>query len=55
MLALLDELVDVDRAPVEPLRQRARNGRLAGGHETDQIHFVGFHATSRSSVSKKAG
>ena len=55
MLAPLDELIDVDRLPAEPLRQRARHGSFTRGHETDQIHLVGFHATSRSSVSKKLG
>ena len=55
VLALLDQLVDVDGRPVEPPGERPREGRLAGGHETDQVNLVGLHATSRSSVSKKPG
>ena len=54
-LALLDQLVDVHGLPVEAPRQRAADARLAGRHETDQIHLVGLHATSRPSVSKKPG
>ena len=66
--ALLDELVDVDGLPIEPRRERARHGRLAGRHEPDEINLVRFHtvrdpqdapgpllAMSRFSVSKKPG
>ena len=58
-LPLLDQLVDVHRLPVEPLRERTRHGRLARRHEPDEIDLVGSHAggdaTRRSSVSKKPG
>ena len=68
-LALLDALVDVHRLPVQTPRERSGHGRLAGGHESDQVHFFSFQAlrlaqsspipsrgaTSRSSVSKKPG
>ena len=47
VLALLDQLVDVDGAPVEAARQRARHRALAGAHEADEIDLVRFHATSR--------
>jgi len=55
MLARFDHFVDVRRAPVEPRRQRARDGRLAGRHEAHEIDLVRLHAISRSSVSKKSG
>jgi hypothetical protein len=43
-LARLDQLVDVDRLPIQPLRQRAADRRLAGSHEADQIYLVCFHS-----------
>ena len=63
---LLDELVDIHVPPVEASCERARNARLASGHEADEIDFVGPHtcpnapslsddATKRSSVSKNPG
>src|ERR1019366_1006165 len=55
MLALLDELVDVRRLPIEALGERARDCRLAGRHEPDEVHLVRLHAMSRSRVSKKSG
>src|SRR5438094_555131 len=45
MLALLDQLVDVGKPPVETLRERPPHAGLAGSHEADEVHFVGFHAT----------
>ncbi len=55
MLALLDLLVDIDEAPVQTPGQRATHGCLARSHKADKVHLVGFHATSRSSVSKNPG
>ena len=55
VLPLFDQLVDVDRLPVEPFGERARLGSLAGGHEANQVHLVSLHDTSRSSVRKKSG
>ena len=55
VLPFLDEIVDVDELPVEASREGARHSGLARAHETNEIHLVGFHATSRSSVSKKPG
>ena len=65
-LTLLDQFVDIHVPPVEASCQRARHTRLAGGHEADEIDFVGSHtcpnapslsddATKRSSVSKNPG
>jgi len=54
-LAPLDQLVDVRRLPIEPLRQRPRHRRFAGGHEADQIDLVCLHEARRSSVSKNMG
>ena len=42
-LARFDQLVDVLRAPAEPRRERARDGRLAGGHEAHQVDLVDRH------------
>jgi hypothetical protein len=55
MLALLDLFVDIDEAPVEPLRESPPNARFAGSHEADEVHLVRPHATSRPSVSKNPG
>ena len=54
-LARFDALVDVLDPPVEPLAERARQRRLAGAHEPDQVDLVGRHAVSDSSVSKNPG
>jgi hypothetical protein len=42
-LPLLDELIDVDVPPVEPPCERARQRRLPGSHESDEIDLVGLH------------
>ena len=54
VLALLDQVVDVERPPVEPAREDTRQRGLAGGHEADEVDLVG-HAVSRSRVAKKSG
>ena len=54
-LARFDQLVDVLGPPAEPLGQRARDGRLAGRHEPDEVDLVRRHRVSRSSASKKPG
>ena len=54
-LACFDQLVDVLGAPAEPRGERARDGRLAGRHESDEINLVGRHRVSRASSSKKPG
>ena len=54
-LARLDPLVDVLDAPAEPAAQRARDGRLARAHESDEIQLVGLHARSDSSTEKNSG
>lgn len=55
VLSLFDHVVDVNGPPVEASRKGAGHRRLAGTHEAYQIHLVGFHATSRCRVEKKAG
>ncbi len=61
-LARFDQLVDVHRLPVEPLRERPRQRGFARRHEPDEIDLVGLHAADEpprsrrpSSVSKKSG
>ena len=54
-LARFNQLVDVFRAPAQPLRERTRDGRFIGRHETDEIDLVGRHRVSRASSSKKPG
>ena len=54
-LAPLHEIVDVEQLPIEPVRERAADARLARSHEADEIDFVRPHATRLSSVAKKPG
>jgi len=55
VLVPLDELIHINRAPVETPRERARDGTLASAHESNKIDLVGLHATNRCSVSKNPG
>ena len=54
-LARLDPLVDVVDPPVETLAEGPRERRLAGGHEPDQVHLVGFHASSAAERLEESG
>src|SRR5204863_9650556 len=54
-LALLDELVDVFRLPVQAVRERARHRALSAGHESDQIDLVEHHAVSSARSRAKPG
>ena len=55
VLAGLDALVDVFRAPAEPRAERARERRLAGAHEADQIHLVSPHASAWPASGRSRG